>query len=324
MTDNAKNLFNQVSNNLTNNSDDGVTRYDPITAMFNQRVIMVEGQVGTELSHHIISQLYKLSAMDSKAPITMVINSPGGSVIDGLAIYDIMRSIDCPITTVGNGMQASMGSILLAGGDTRVMMPNAMLLVHQIMGGASGGTQHSDFEISGAFMAEQHERLKSVYVEFTGLNHKFWDIVGERDSWLTAEQAKAIGFIHDVKEVPNDKRGPYADYAKRGDDGGLNSILKRETQAYINNMSADEIARRINSGSADGGAFARLRGDLIVRLSQFEQFWTPALAAEKAAKNIPSADQLLLTPTVEITLPANENQKKATKAAVKKAPGNNK
>lgn len=279
-----KNEFNTFS--PANNADD-LDRYDPVMVMFKERTILVEGEVNTQLSHHIISQLIKLEAMDSEKPIVMIINSPGGSVIDGLAIYDIMRRVTCPIETIGNGMQASMGSILLAGGDTRSMLPNSMVLVHQIMGGARGGTQHSDFEISGAFMAKQHEKLKSVYVEFTGLNHKFWDIVGERDSWLTAEQAKEIGFVHGIRHPHKHKRGPYSEEATREEIGGLGGVLDKAAKNYIAKMTAEQIARAINTGNAEGGVYSRYRGELIVKLSQFPEYWTEAKKKEVAANKKP-------------------------------------
>lgn len=263
---------------------DDAERYDPVSLMFKERVIMVTGQVNTEMAYNITAQIKKLEYLDDKAPITMLINSPGGSVVDGLAIYDMMREVKCPIVTIGNGFQASMGSILLAGGDTRKMMKNSMLLVHQIMGGAQGGTQHTDFEISGARMAELHERLKSIYVEFTGLNHKFWDIVGERDTELSADEAKKIGFIHDV--VHNEKpRGPFAnDAVRKEEEGSLSAALRKTTRDYIANMSADEIVRVINSGNAEGGIYARLRGELVVRLSEFPEFWTDSKKALEAQK----------------------------------------
>jgi membrane-bound ClpP family serine protease len=213
-----------------------------------------------------------------------LINSPGGSVIDGMAIFDAMRESPCEIICVGNGMQASMGSILLAGGDKRAMTKNSMLLIHQIMGGNKSGTQHSDMGISEAFMAQLHEALKSVYVEFTGLNHKFWDIVGERDSWLNAEQAKQIGFIQGI--VNNNKAsGPYAAEAVRGEKtSGLQAALDKTTKDYIAQMSADEIAKAINTGNAAGGVYSKIRGQLIVKLAEFPEYWTEAKKLEVAAQ----------------------------------------
>lgn len=259
------------------------TGYDIFSLLLKERIIVVQGQVETAMAGVIVSQLKYLESIDPSAPITMLINSPGGSVVDGLAIYDMMREVKCQINTVGNGMQASMGSILLVGGDNRRMTKNAMVLVHQIMGGASGGTQHSDFEISGAFMAQQHERLKSIYVEFTGLNHKFWDIVGERDTWLTAEQAKKIGYIHEI--VKNEKpNGPYAAEADRPEGDSLQDAIIKATKDRIANMSAADIAKAINSGNAEGGVYARLRGELVTKLAEFPEFWTNKRREEHALK----------------------------------------
>ena len=283
-----KNNFNDKSGGDKNNvlvpsvRDKDGTGYDIFSLLLKERIIVVQGQVETAMAGVIISQLKYLESLDSKAPIRMMINSPGGSVFDGLAIYDVMREVACPIETIGNGMQASMGSILLVGGDTRSTTKNSGVLVHQVMGGTEGGTQHSDFEISAASMAHLHERLKSIYVEFTGLNHKFWDIVGERDSWLTAEQAMKIGFIHGIVE-DHKPGGKYAADAVRSGKDGLQGALNKASQEYIAKMSADDIAKAINSASAAGGVYARVRGELIVKLAEFPEFWTETKKLEMAA-----------------------------------------
>jgi ATP-dependent Clp protease protease subunit len=283
------------------------TGYDIFSLLLKERIIVVQGQVETGMAGVIISQLKYLESLDSSKPIQMMINSPGGSVIDGLAIYDIMREIKCPITTIGNGMQASMGSILLAGGDDRYMTKNSMVLVHQIMGGAASGTQHTDFEIDGAFMALLHERLKSVYVEFTGLNHKFWDIVGERNSWLTAEQASKIGFINKGIIQNHKASGPYAADAVRTAKEGLQQAFDGISEDKIGKMSADDILKVINSGNAAGGVYSRVRGELIVKLAEFPEFWTETKKLEAA-----NLDKLPKT--------ANDNSGKTD--ALKKKTGN--
>jgi ATP-dependent Clp protease protease subunit len=260
------------------------TGYDIFSLLLKERIIVVQGQVETAMAGVIISQLHWLEHLDPTKPIKMMINSPGGSVIDGLAILDVMRAITSPIITIGNGMQASMGSILLAGGDQRYMTKNSMVLVHQIMGGAEGGTQHTDFESSGSFMAQLHEKLKSVYVEFIGFNHKFWDIVGERDSWLNAEQALKLGYVHGVVEEKK-AGGPYANEAVRTKTG-LQAEMDKATKGYIAQMSADEVTKAINDGNAEGGLFARLRGELIMKLSEFPEFWTEAKKQEMKASNV--------------------------------------
>lgn len=287
--------------NTTNQNGEDVRGYSPYSLMLKRRTIVVEGQVNQAMAGDIIRQLKYLQGENPKAEITMMINSPGGSVTDGLAIFDVMREITCPIRTVGVGMQASMGSVLLAGGDTRIMTKNSQLLIHQIMGGASGGTQHSDFEISAAFMAKEHEALKSIYVEFTGLNHKFWDTVGERDTWFTAEQALKLGFIHEVSE-DGKKPGPFAADAKRTEKSRLATALDNAIVGFIETATAQEITSIVNNGSGEGGIYSRLRPELLVKLAEFPEYWTPtrAAAVNDAEKASPAA--------------ANDDLKKSKKA----------
>lgn len=272
-----------LANYAPTGSGNDADRYDPVALMFKERVIQVTGQVNSEMTYHIIAQLKKLEYMDENKPIVLFINSPGGSVIDGLAILDIMRQIQCPIITVGVGMQASMGSILFAGGDERIMMPHAEVLVHQIMGGAQSGTQHSDFEISAQHMARLHETLKSIYVEFTGLNHAFWDIVGERDTALDAEQAIKLGLAHRTSEAKK-AGGFYAVDAVRKVEDGLQAAMNKAAMAHIQKMSVDEIIKKINNGNAEGGVYSRYRAQMLMRLSEFPQFWTETKKLEMQNK----------------------------------------
>ncbi len=293
-----KNDFNHAAGDFMPRFDrfdrgDETERYSPTGLMFKNRIILVAGQVDTNLMVNIVAQLKHLEAANPEEPITMLINSPGGSVIDGLAIVDVMREVKCPILTVGNGMQASMGSILLAAGDERRMTKNAKLLIHQIMGGAQGGTQHTDFEISAAFMAEQHENLKSVYVEFTGLNHKFWDIVGERDTWLSAEQAMKIGYIHSI--VKGEKpAGPYADEATRPVEE--QSSFKKDASEKIAKMPVDKVIEALGNGQANEAEWGRYRPELVTRLAEFPQFWTAKKREEMALRNPEAANQNVEAP----------------------------
>lgn len=262
------------------------TGYDIFSLLLKQRIVVVTGQVESSMAAVIVAQIKYLEYQDPSQPITMLVNSPGGSVIDGLAIVDIMRESRCKIVTIGNGMQASMGSILLAAGDERKMTNNAQLLVHQIMGGAAGGTQHSDFEINAAHMAKLHEDLKNVYVEFTGLNHKYWDLVGERDTWFTAEQALKIGYITGI--VKNEKpSGKYVAEARRSEADLPEST--RLAYAKIAKMDAQEITRFLNNGQANQAEWGRYRPELLVRLSEFPEYWTEGRRQEYAAKQAQSA-----------------------------------
>jgi ATP-dependent Clp protease protease subunit len=284
------------------------TGYDIFSLILKNRLVVVQGQVEGVMAANIIAQIKYLESMDQKEPIKLLINSPGGSVMDGLAIVDLMREVKCPIVTIGTGMQASMGSILLAAGDMRKMTKNSQLLIHQIMGGAAGGTQHSDFEINAAHMAKLHEMLKSVYVEFTGLNHKFWDKVGERDTWFTAEQAVKLGFINDI--VENEKgNGPYAADAVRPE--ADRSERERSALKEISEMSREKVAEVLGNGSANQGDWGRYRPELCVRLSEFPEYWTAKKCVEKGY------DPVTLQPVKAVAAaPANDD---AAKPAVKKS-----
>jgi ATP-dependent Clp protease protease subunit len=245
--------------------------HDIFSFVLKNRKIFIFGQVNTELAATVIAQIKHLEKEDPKEQISVWINSPGGSVIDGLAIVDVLRECKCPIQTVGMGMQASMGSVFLAAGDTRVMTQNSEVLVHQIMGGAEGGTQHSDFEINAAHMARLHEKLKSVYVKSTGLNHRFWDKVGERDTWLTADQALKIGFINHV--VKNEKPDlPYEEDAVRPESQRDETEIAKLKK--IAGMSREQIVEALNNGNANSGEWGRYRPDLVVRLAEFPEYWT--------------------------------------------------
>lgn len=271
---------------LENAREEEVERYSPTGLMFKNRIIMVLGEVNTQMMANIVAQLKHLETADPKKPITMLINSPGGSVVDGMAIFDIMREVKCPIHTVGNGFQASMGSILLAGGDERRMTENSQLLIHQIMGGNRSGTQHTDMEISAAHMAKLHESLKSVYVAFTGLNHKFWDIVGERDTILSAAQAKKMGFINGIVQ-PEKERGPYAEESARP--SKLRNWINEMVHAKIATMDVSEVKEALACGQANEGEWGRYRPELVVRLAEFPEFWVEKRKQEAVLKAQPAA-----------------------------------
>ncbi len=262
-------------------------RFSPEALMHKNRIVIVAGQVDANLAYRTVLYIKHLEAMDPEKPITLLINSPGGSVIDGLSVFDIARQCKCPIITVGTGMQASMGSIFLAMGDQRFMTPHADLMIHQIMTGAGSGTQATDFEIRGAHTTRLHEDLKSVYVEFTGLNHAFWDIVMERDTWLTAEQALKMGFITGITQEQK-PRGRYADEAKRPV-----SKARQEVLDQIAAMSVKEVREALANGQADEAKWGRYRPELVTRLAEFPEFWTKQRRAEaklEAAKTGASND----------------------------------
>ncbi len=251
--------------------------YDIFSQVLNEtRTIIVNDQVGAGLAGVVIAQLKFLEAQDPNEEIQMIINSPGGSVVDGLAIYDVMRQVKCPIKTIGIGMQASMGSILLVGGDTRLMAANARLLVHQGSGGGDGTP--TDLEIGRAFHSTLIEDLKGIYQDHTGLTKEYWGIVLNRDTWFSAEQAKKIGFIDGIVKLPETKTAPYA--ADRELTSEFNKAKERSISKY---KTAAQIRSVINSpDTVPEEELARLRPELSVALAQFPEFWTAGKKQEKA------------------------------------------
>lgn len=285
--------------------------HDIFSLLLKERQIVVTGGVDQQMAAIISAELLFLKSQDPHRPIVMIINSPGGSVYDGLAIYDTMRQEGMPeIITVGIGMQASMGSILLAGGDKRLMTENSALMIHQVSAGSRG--QHTDMELTNASVADVHERLKNIYVEFTGLNHHFWDQVGERDTWLSAKQAQKLGFIHQIQSINpqtgEDKRrhGKYAGEAERPVE--LKNIFNNVAKIQISEMTPADILPKLNNGQANEAEWGRYRPELVMQLAQFPEYWVEAKKNEYKSEHGGK-------------LPSNDDKKEATdelKAFVKK------
>lgn len=273
-------------------------RFSPEALMHKNRIVIIAGQVDAQLAYRTTVYIKHLEAMDPEKPITLLINSPGGSVIDGMSIVDIVRQCKCPIVTIGSGMQASMGSIFLAMGDQRFMTPNAQLMLHQIMTGANGGTQHTDFEIRSGHTGKLHESLKSHYVEFTGLTHEFFDIVLERDTWLSAEQALKMGFINGITSSKK-PRGKFFEEATRKPQPGSPAALIADR---IATMTKNEVLKALSNGQANQAEWGRYRPELVTRLSEFPEFWTKqrrAEAKQAAALASPSNDDVKAQPAAK-------------------------
>ena len=164
-----------------------------LTTLFN-------AQVGPNVASSIIAQLLYLESVDSSKPIHLYINSPGGTVTDGLAIYDTMQFIRAPVYTVAMGMAASMGSLLLAAGEAgfRMALPNARVMIHQPHGGAQG--QASDIAIQAKEILYTRSRLNNIYVKHTGKPIDVIEANMERDNYMSAEEALAFGLIDKVIE----------------------------------------------------------------------------------------------------------------------------
>lgn len=192
-------------------TEDNVTRtFDPFSGLLKDRVIVIENQVNTDMASSVVAQLLLLEKQDPDAEITLYINSPGGSVMDGLAIADTMEFISCPIRTVGMGMQASMGSFLLASGTPgrRHMLRRSQIMIHRLSSGVQG--DYHSMESNWDHIKELHKLLTQEYARMSKgkkTAEEFEELM-RYDNWLTAEEAIEYGIIDSVitsrKEVGNE------------------------------------------------------------------------------------------------------------------------
>ena len=176
----------------------GERSYDIFSRLLKERIIFVTGQVHDGMASLITAQLLFLEAENPKKPINMYINSPGGVVTSGLAIYDTMQYIKPEVSTVCIGQAASMGSFLLTAGTKgqRFALPNARVMIHQPSGGAQG--QATDIEIQAREILKVRARLNDLYVMHTGQKLDVIERSMERDNFMTAEEAKEFGLIDEV------------------------------------------------------------------------------------------------------------------------------
>lgn len=188
----------------------GERAYDIYSLLLKQRIIFLTGPVFDQVSSLICAQLLYLESENPSKDIAFYINSPGGVVSSGLAIYDTMQYIRSPVSTVCIGMAASMGSLLLCAGarQKRFALPNARIMVHQPSGGAQG--QAADIEIQAREILTLRNRLNEIYVRHTGqpleaIEHKL-----ERDTYMSAEEARDFGLVDQVVEnrpAPSEEPG---------------------------------------------------------------------------------------------------------------------
>src|ERR1700688_4587751 len=178
----------------------GERAYDIFSRLLKERIIFVTGGVEDGMATLTVAQLLFLEAENPKKEISMYINSPGGVVTSGLAVYDTMQFIRPPVSTLCTGQAASMGSLLLASGhkDMRFALPNARVMVHQPSGGFQG--QASDIMIHAQEILNIRKRLNEIYVKHTGQNMKKIEEALERDQFFTAEAAKEFGLVDKVIE----------------------------------------------------------------------------------------------------------------------------
>ena len=192
-------------------TNQGERSYDIYSRLLSERIIFLVGEVDDSMAASITAQLLYLEAMDTEKDIQIYINSPGGSVSAGLAIYDTMRYIKCDVSTNCIGLAASMGSFLLAGGTKgkRFALPNAEVMIHQVLGGAQG--QATDVEITTKHLLKNKERLNRMLAENTGKDYEAVCAATERDYWMSAQEALDFGIIDKVmtnreKETEDSKK----------------------------------------------------------------------------------------------------------------------
>ncbi len=192
--------------NVIEQTGRGERGYDIYSRLLVDRIVFLGTQVDDMVANVIIAQFLFLQMTDPKKDIHLYINSPGGSVTAGLAIYDTMQFMTCDVNTYCIGQAASMGAVLLAGGTKgkRFSLPNSNIMIHQVLGGAEG--QASDVEIRVKYMLKLKQRLNSILAHHTGQPYDVVEKACDRDNFMSAEEAKNFGLVDAVissrKEVP--------------------------------------------------------------------------------------------------------------------------
>lgn len=184
----------------------GERGYDIYSRLMVDRIVFLGSQVNDFIANRVIAQLLFLQMTDPKKDVHLYINSPGGSVTSGLAIYDTMQFLTCDVNTYCIGSCASMGAVLLCGGTKgkRFALPNSDVMIHQVLGGAEG--QASDVEIRVKYMLRLKNRLNGIIAKHTGQSIEVVEKACDRDNFMTADEAKAFGLVDEVvksrKDVP--------------------------------------------------------------------------------------------------------------------------
>ena len=179
-------------------SNHGERSYDIFSRLLNDRIILLHDQVNSATASVVVAQLLYLEGQDPDKDIYLYINSPGGSVSDGMAIYDTMQYIKCDVSTICVGMAASMGAFLLSCGakGKRIALPNAEVMIHQPSAGTQGKV--TDMEIDVEHFLKIKQRINKILADNTGKTPEQIKSDSERDNWMTAEEAKEYGLIDKV------------------------------------------------------------------------------------------------------------------------------
>lgn len=185
--------------NVIQKDENGIERITDLpSCLLKERIILMDDEIAPGMATSIVSQLLYLDAEDNTKPITIYINSPGGSISDGLAIYDVMNKIKSPIITICLGMAASMAAFLLSSGShgKRYCMPNSTVMIHQPLGGTKG--QATEILIAAERIKYLRNKMYEIMAKNTGKTVKSIAEACERDNYLTPEQAKKFGLIDEI------------------------------------------------------------------------------------------------------------------------------
>lgn len=190
-------------------SSHGERSYDIFSRLLNDRIILLHDEVNSATASVVVAQLLYLEGQDPDKDIFLYINSPGGSVSDGMAIYDTMQYVKCDVSTICMGMAASMGAFLLSSGakGKRIALPNSEIMIHQplISGGGISG-QVTDIQIRSNYLLRTKERLNRILSENTGKDYETVCRDTERDNFMNAEEALQYGLIDKVFDSREDKK----------------------------------------------------------------------------------------------------------------------
>lgn len=181
----------------------GVERvYDLASRLLKDRIILLNDAIDTQLATSIVAQLLVLESENSEAPITIYINSPGGSITDGLAIYDVMNKIKCPVITVCVGMAASMAAFLLSCGSRgkRYCLPNSTVMIHQPIGGVQG--QAAEIKIVATRILNLYDKLAEIMSKNSFIDKETMKEALDRDNYLTPEEALKMGLVDKIIDSP--------------------------------------------------------------------------------------------------------------------------
>lgn len=172
--------------------------FDIVSCLLKERIILLDDEINSANASIVISELLYLEAENNEAPITIYINSPGGSISDGLGIYDVMNNIKCPVHTICLGMAASMAAFLLCSGSKgkRYCLPNSTVMIHQPLGGSKG--QQTEIEISYKRITYLRQKMNTIMAANTGKTVEEVNNATERDNYLTPEQALKFGLIDEI------------------------------------------------------------------------------------------------------------------------------